>query len=179
MTGMDRSAAAWLITVSADHFWRVERWYDFEDLLHDGVMVWYRVVEKYETETGRVRSRPHIMRLFKVAFLNHLHTLSKERTIANVELKAADQTTADDPWAIIAAPEDLSAYDRMIVEAPLVLQPLLTTLLYGPPSRMMQSEYRVNADGTRPTTNSRLCKLVGVDPDQFDLATELRSYLTA
>lgn len=182
MTTMDRSARAWLVTVAADHYWRVAHWYEFEDLLQDGHMVWWRIVFKYETEPERIRTRGHLMRLFKTAFLNHIHDLAKNKTVTHVEVRAEDvkpevEGQEHDVWAKLGCSHDAGEYLRLIAEAPSIIQPLLNAILYGPPSRMLRSLYRVNRDGTRDTTNSKLCRLVGVDPESTDLATELRSYL--
>lgn len=182
MTCMDRSARAWLVTVVANHYWRVAHWYDFEDLLQDGHMVWWRVIQKYETEPGRVRSRGHLMRLFKTSFLNHIHQLSKDATCRRVEVRAEDvvpeaEGDAQDLWSRLGWSHDAGEYARLIAEAPATVKPLITALLFGPPSRALRALYRVNPDGTRETTNERLCRLVGIDPATMDLATELRSYL--
>lgn len=200
MTSMDKAARAWLVTVTADHFWRVASWYEFEDLLQDGMMTWYRIVEKYETNTGRVRSRPHLMKLFKRSFLNHIHDLSRNKRVARVEVKADDvkpnrvgQSLARsmdregsegeplavfDVWGALGCNVDLGEYARMIVDAPVALRSLLQALIFGAGTRASQSEYRVRTDGTRETTNARLCRLVGANPDSVELADELRAFLT-
>lgn len=179
MTGMDGSARAWLVVVAKDHYWRVAHWYEFDDLLQDGYMCWYRVVEKYETETGRVRSRPHLMRLFKITFLNHIHFLSKQRTVNSIEKLAGDLTDNPDPWATLAFPRDVNEYEHMIVEAPKLLQPLLRVLLADIPLPRLRSEYRVylRRPGQQETTNVKLCGLVGISPHKYDLATALRTFL--
>lgn len=177
MTSMDAIARGWLIAVVKDQYWRVASWYDFDDLVQDGYMVWYRVVQKYEVEAGRVRSRPHLMRLFKRSFINHIHQLAKNKTVASFEIKAADLITFADPWSVLAPAFDVGEYARVVVDAPKAVRPLLRRLLFGAPSPVLRARPRFRADGTRTTTNERMCRLVGADPASVDLADELYSYL--
>lgn len=184
MTSMDDGAHAWLITVAADHFWRVPKWYEFDDLIQDGYTCWYRCVQKYETDTGRVRSRAHLMRLFKTSFLNHIHDLSKNCTVARCEVLVEDIAPQDDSlfadaWDALGVPSDLSDYRRMIAEAPAKLRPLLEALMITSPSPSLRARYRVNPDGTRDTLNRRLCRLIKADPSTRDLVFELRTFLTS
>lgn len=184
MTGMDASARAWLVTVSLDHFWRVPGWYELDDLIQDGHLVWWRVVQKYETETGRVRNRAHLMRLFKRSFLNHIHDLSKSKTVARCEVHAIDMVANNvgefwhDVWDFVAPARNVEEFNLLIAEAPAPIKPLLRALVDAASLPIMRALYRVAADGTREMVNDRLCRLVGVDPTQSDLATELRAYLS-
>lgn len=182
MTAMDPGARGWLVTVASDHYWRVAEWYELEDLINDGYVCWYRVVKKYETDTGRERSRGHLMRLFKRTYLNHIHDLSKACTLARIEGKVDDMVKTDSPWGdawdLLGCSRNIDEFGAVVAEAPRVLQPLLRVLFSGSADQRLRSAYRVGCDGTRETLNSRLCRIAGVDPDQQDLAGLLRSFLS-
>lgn len=185
MTSMDEGACAWLVTVCADHFWRVPHWYEFDDLLCDGLECWYRVVAHYETKPKRVRNRAHLMRLFKTTFLNHIHKLSKQKTRNRVEVLVGDvvpdqpYTRHDDHdvWDRISRPRDIGEYNRVVAEAPEFLKPLLRALLVDAPAPYLRALYRRRGNGTRETLNERLCKIAGYDPTEIDLVGELRMFL--
>lgn len=178
MTDMDRGARAWLIVVAVDNFWRVAKWYELPDLIQDGYMVWARVVKKYEVDAGRVRSRPHLMRLFKTAYLNHINDLSNAKTRALLEVLVGDLVgDVDDPWDVVGAICPDAEMQSCIAEAPAIIGRVLSRLITCD-GRALRSLHRVAADGTRGTLNSRLCRMAGVDPD-IDLVGELRAYFKA
>jgi hypothetical protein len=123
------------------------------------------------------------MRLFKTSYLNHLHDLSKACTIARREVLAEDQLpliddTDDDVWTRLGLDADLNEFGRVIAEAPSMLQGLLRALLRdGNALPRLRALYRIYRDGTRDTLNARLCRTVGINPDDADLAGELKAYL--
>lgn len=184
MQTMDQGARLWLYKTARRNYWRIAAWYEFDDLIQDGCVCYANVVKKYQTDRNRVRRRQHIMHLFKVSFVNHMHDLAKRRTKCAAEVKILDvkssyqnefnawgdlQTDADDG--------DLFDFERLIAEAPSAIQPLLDKLIHGDCARTLRAAYRVRSTGARETINERLCRLVGVDPGSHDLATALRSYL--
>lgn len=191
MTAMDAGARAWLLKTAKLNFWRVDDWYEFDDLVQDGFVCWSRVIHKYETRTGRVRSRRHLMGLFKRTYSNHIHDLSKGRTRQPEEVGVLDVTMLtrryqSEPldgseyraWDAMECEGDAHDYERMVVEAPTILQKLLRVLLRDGPSPAMRAAYRVGRDAQRETVNERLCKLIGADPADYDYATALRSFLS-
>lgn len=191
MTDMDRGARGWLIVVAADNFWRVASWYELSDLIQDGYVVWARVVKRYEVDAGRVRSRGHLMRLFKTAYLNHIHDLSKRRTRGIAEWLASDvlvrhahvsrasayfgQDIGDDVWDALGCSCDAAELAGFIAEAPETIRRVLLGLIASE-GRALRSLYRVAADGTRDTLNGRLCRIAGID-EEVDLIGALRAYL--
>ena len=175
MTGMDRGARAWLVVVAADNYWRVAAWLELDDLIQEGHLVWAKIVKKYEVEPGRVRSRGHLMRLFRSAYINRIHDLAKIKTRNGVEVLAADF----DECGVDAFPCSAVDLDRLVAEAPAMLKRLLLRLLSSDADgRALRSRYRVAADGTRETLNMRFCRLAGVNPASVDLVGALRAYLT-
>jgi hypothetical protein len=176
MTAMDRGARAWLVVVAADNYWRVASWYELDDLVQDGHMIWARIVRKYEREPGRVRAIGHLMRLFRTAYLNHIHDLSKRRTRNIAEVKAGDLIATGDPWDLLPCLCSAAELDRFVAEAPDMIKRVLLSL-FEADGRVLRALYRVAHDGVRETLNMRLCRLVGVDHEEVDLVCALRTYL--
>lgn len=182
MTTMDQGARAWMLLTVKKNYWRVAHWYGYDDLVQDGFMCWARVVHRYETEKGRVRSRRHLMQLFKTTFSNHIHDLSKQWTKSPHEDKILDviaSPSEGESFDGLECEGDACAFERLLAEAPQSLRPLLAALLRDGPSKTLRAAYRVRRDGTRETINERLCRLIGANPHDYDYATALRSFLTA
>lgn len=188
MTTMDTGARAWLLKTAKDNYWRISEWYDLNDLIQDGHVCWWRVVMKYETRLHRIRPRKHIMALFMRTYSNHIHDLSKGETRRPKEVRILDaiKPTRGAPlqneynaWQALERECDASEFDRLVAEAPAILRSLLRVILADGQSPRLRAQFRIGSDGERETTNQRLCKLIGANPDEYDYATALRSYLHA
>ena len=179
---MDVGAKKWLYRTAHKNYWRVAHWLEPEDLIQDGYMHFYRVVEKYSDLSDDPHS-PHLMSLFKITYINHLHNLSKERTrkpelaISQMVLGLRpDEDTQfleqhqmpDDSFGPLAA---------AIASAPELLQKLLIVMVQE--SKALRAMYRVRRDGTRETVNERLCRLAGIGDTSVDLTSTLKVYLSS
>jgi hypothetical protein len=164
---MDVGARRWLFKHARENHWRVARWVEFEDLVQDGLVCWYRVIRRYE-RVPKGSSR-HRMALFMRTFRNHIHDLSKQRSrLVEVHI--------DDLPPHVA---DLAAHDMQQVYggAPPLVKLGLTILMAPAHARSLRAHYRFRADMTRETPNDRLCRLAGLDPHVIDLVGEIRAYL--
>jgi hypothetical protein len=196
MTEMDEGARGWLIKTAKENLWRVPAWVELEDLIEDGLLVYHRVILKYEErdyvspsgyvtkKSRRVRSRAHIQRLFQMAYTFHLNDLANKRTECGGEVMVRDLSSrAADAiegvvWDVFAPTPDALAHEQLICDAPYLVRRLLVVMTKDERLPAMLSRYRVAANGYRETLNDRLCRLIGVDPKMHDLATALRDYLT-
>lgn len=184
MTRMDVRARAWMVTVAADHFWRVAAWYEFDDLIQDGHMIWWKLIQRYEREQRRIRSRAHMGQLFKRSFLNHIHYLANkkrgvlsERRVLDL-LPHIDNPAEYDALGVITSVRDESSdFDRVVAEAPGPLRALLNVMIAGTGVKAWCSSCRVNADGTRTTTSSKFCSMLGIPDDGGAIAEDLWRYL--
>lgn len=164
---MDSGTRAWLFKHSRENYWRVAGWMDFEDLIQDGMLCWYRVIRRYERVAKG--SSKHRMSLFMRTFRNHIHDLSKQRSrLIEVHI--------DDLPPHVA---DLAAHDMQQVYggAPPLVKLGLTVLMAPAHARSLRANYRVRNDSTRETFNERLCRLAGLDHHTIDLAGDIRTYL--
>jgi hypothetical protein len=180
---MDVGAKKWLYNEVHKNLWKVEDFYDFDDLVQDGEMCYARVLMKYQRIPNRVRLTPHIMALFKTTFTNHIHDLAKYRTRneplrVRVSDMGSDGDTENDIWDHVSRGIDVFDFERLIGEAPTHVAKLLRAIMAAGSEFLLAKPYS-RRGARRETTNERLCSLIGEDPQQVDLATELHDFLTS
>ncbi len=169
---MDAGARTWLAKTAQQNRWRVQRFMDVDDLIQDGYFVWIRCCRVYPD----VVDRPHMMALFKRAYTNHLHNLAKKRTREEAELLLCN-LPPEMQDTVLSQPKlccDLSTLLPWLVEAPPAVRNIVERILLDPerarkPSRLLPSH--------RETTNHRLCRLIGIDPEKYDLHTAILNVL--
>lgn len=165
-TNMDQGVRGWIYKTARENIWRVSSHIDLADLIQDGCMIWLKVCNRY----SNVTETKHRMGLFKTAFTNHIHDLSKKRSrldlVNEAELEAPMETMLEgiDP----ASDPDLAFIIKQ-------LPPALARVL----SRVIDSNspHRLRLDHTRETTNERLCRFAGLDPLKRDIHTAVLQYL--
>lgn len=169
---LDSTTKNWLFKFARKNYWRVASWYDLADLIQDGYMVFYRVLEKYR---GRLQNRAHLMRLFQVAFANHIHNISTKRTkTLEVLLDDLGPDAGDLADHILQSSEDADMA-LVLAGAPREVRAVLKGLDAATGVALRKS-YKRNW-GRRETQNERLCKLGGLDPKTIDVVLALRTYL--
>jgi hypothetical protein len=161
---MDAGAYNWLVKTARKNYWRVASWYDLSDLIQDGVMCYYVVRQRYPTASAR----KHIMRLFQVTYINHVHALS------NKKRQACAEVAMDDPAIEIERFADEDAdLDMYLAEAPAEVSTVIRALMAK--SEELRAPYR--RSGKRATTNQRFCRIVGANANTRDLHALVRTYL--
>lgn len=166
---MDSTTKKWLLAFARDNFWRVADHIEFEDLLQDGFVIFYRVRNKYR-EQGRTHK--HIINTFKLSVRNHLHDLATQRTRCPYEFQ-------DDPDKYISLSPRMLPHQLVelaILQAPFRVRETLAVLASESGRRKLRKPYRIRGDGSRETLNERLCRIAGFDATRVDLATTLKSY---
>jgi DNA-directed RNA polymerase specialized sigma24 family protein len=155
MKQIDHGARVWLARTATKQYWRVAVWYELDDLVQDGLMCWQIVACKYKRANRR-----HLMSLFQITYINHIHKLANKRTACAPEL------------AMEELPEQFcpdGEMNQLVNEAPAALRQCLRTLLNQP-----ELLARAMSDGQRrKTTTEWLRDITGVDVD----AEQLREYL--
>lgn len=175
---IDEPARLWMIKHARENYWRVAHWIGLDDLISDGLLTWYRIVEGEKLAGPRqagdavssmvayryITSRPHIMSLFQSAYRNHITDLANGRTQrASFEIPTEDYMDApDDP-----------EYPSM-AGAPIEVRRVLDVLNTEDGCAEMAKEYVVHANGTRETTNERLQRLTGLSGK---ITSAIKSYL--
>ena len=189
MLDMDEGARKWLYKTCHKNFWRVIRSdYEFDDMVQDGLMKFYHVRMRYP----QVKDPPHLMALFKIAFLNHIHGLASRRTKSaevcfladmNIDFRrnnsggAVSSGDAEITAAELLLPPEQSCGPLFaaILNAPKPLLRFLEKVASDP--ALLAGVCRRRRDGTRQTLNERLCRLVKLDPKTIDLPGMLKDML--
>lgn len=171
---MDKGVEGWIYKTANKHYWRVASWYDFDDLVQDGFLCYFRTCARYtqtidgQRRIGVATETKHIMRLFQTSFTNHIHDLARAKT------RQPDMAVEQLPDTMTEA----EGYERLIAEAPPLIARVISDLVNGDAARL-RSPFRRRADGTRETLNERLCRIIGIPVSEAPrLHTELRSYLS-
>jgi len=178
---IDEPAKIWLIQEARKNYWRVASTYAFEDLVQDGYWQYYRIATKYRST---VKSRAHLMSLFKTTFINHIHTIVTKQnrhpfpmTFSDLALDGQEEDFIDILHNKAMYEEDgYASFMRLISEAPPAIAQLLLVLQTESGVRIMREPY-LKEDGTRETTNERFCRILGLDPKLFNLAQMTKAYL--
>lgn len=166
----DKGAEIWLINTAKKNFWRVATWYDLKDLINDGYLCYYTVIERYPHAT----EPEHIMSLFKRTYINHITDLAN-RSSRQVDCIEACLNFTEESQInafIESYACDFSSLLQTILEAPQVVAEAIKAYIADPDIFAPLESY---ADRTRETNNARLCKRTGRDvPDLREL---VRNYL--
>jgi hypothetical protein len=165
-TNMDQGVRGYIVNTARRNFWRVSEFYEFEDLLQDGAMVWSRVCNRYEN----VRDIKQRMALFKVAYANHIHDLSRKKSQLNL-VREADLAAPLDFLRDCEDPEQDPDLVMLIKQLP----PKIARILQRLYAEGREHPYRVRLEG-RETTNARLCRLAGLDPDLRHIREAVQAY---
>lgn len=165
---MDAGAKNWLALQVRKNYWRVAQWMDPEDLYMDGVMHYYRVVDKYEVRRHRVRRNQHIMSLFKITFINHMNDLSKRKPPEIFLEDCAPQQLAH----LYYNPPEVVSHAPPLVK--LTIAMLMTT---AGARKLRMADRMEKIEGRTMTFNEKLCAAVGIDPRIVDLPAEVMNYL--
>lgn len=147
----------WITTTAKENFWRVASYYDLEDLVQDGYLVYFRIHKIYpQAEPAQ------LLRLFQRSYINHIHNLAKRAR--RIEITVLEEQ--DHPLC------EFSELIRTIMEAPETIRKILTSLACKP-----YREHRIRADRTRQTTSELMCQLAGI-PSTTNAHAAVVNYLT-
>lgn len=168
---IDNGVRGWIVKTARKEYWRVAAFYDLADLIQDGYLHYCRVVTIYEVQRNRVRSRARLMGLFKIAYVNHIHDLAKQRTRLLAEVKL------DDLPPLTVARFHYGATQELLAGAPPLVRLSIAALQDDRVALFMSQPY-VRTPSHRETMNERLCHVLGLDARVFDLTGAIRSYFS-
>ena len=190
---IDKPAQRWLFKTAQKNYWRIQSWYELDDLIQDGYMTWCMVADRYaDSVRERCKGQPEdkrdevmgevMMALFIRCYTNHIHDLASKRSriteTALSELVHDNQSHEQFLDQVFGSDASTSDEAELINLAPDGVRQVLQTYNDHPDSPKINAQFRVRRDGTRETFNERLCKLAGRDPKSVDLVKAVHSYLT-
>jgi DNA-directed RNA polymerase specialized sigma24 family protein len=162
---LDRRMRGWIVNTAKKQYWRVAAWYDLEDLVQEGFVCAMICQQRY----SHIRSQRHFMALVQTTFINHIHTLAKQRTRQlDVPISSEVAERVRDPaehLVKLAGGEEgdqvsLTLLGQLPIELKMLLHRLQTDARLIP--------MLMHKDRTRETTNEWLCRLIGL-PETIDL----------
>lgn len=166
---MDTGAQMWMFKTARRNYWRVAAWYDLDDLIQEGYLQYWRIRRRYPD----VREPKHIMRLFQISFINRIHDIAKARTACLETL--ADDLGIPDVWSVIGGVEEPMV--ETLHGAPDHVLVVIRAYELGDPR--LRQVYRRRSGRQRETLNERLCRIAGVNPDDYSIPTEIRRLLAS
>lgn len=164
-----------MIKYARKNLWRVSTLRDIDDLLQDGWLCYMTCMRRYP----QANDLPHLMRLFQVTYINHIHDLSKEQSRM---LSFTDPNAIIDETEKFMDPRDAEQGDAYIIpnSAPWYVHAFLRLLCSAEGPRDLRRPYRVRLSGVREETHSRLCRMIGADPEQTpELPGALENYFAS
>lgn len=175
---LDDIMERWITSYARRNLWRVASWYEIEDLIADGYLVFSQCRNKY----GYVTERRHFMSLFKRCYFNHIIDLSNVRSRDPVISPAKDVTTHFSGNAYDLYP----TFERLL---PSVLPTAELAVLIRQarnPVRAVLELFTTEAglilvrskpQGAHEHINRYLCRLLSLDPRTNNLQALTKSFL--
>lgn len=171
---IDEGLNKWMLRYAHRHYWRVASWYELDDLIMDGYFILAKCEEKYAEVSQR-----DFMNLFKVCYANHITDLANKRTKSISDIPMSQFGDDFNLEALIGGEaDDTAEILDLIRRAPWEVRQVLELLLSEDGlKKVLGAQWEMG--GLRGDHNTRLCRLVGLDPKETDLVNEIRLYLGA
>lgn len=197
---LDAIMERWLTSFARRNLWRVAVWYDIEDLIADGYMVFVQCRNKY----WYVTERKHFMALFQRCYFNHITDLANKHSRDSsgylAEVQKEDNGTTDGDrrfgqrWRQVqvtneadTSPDRGDGFDRLVPpDFPVADLSVLLSQAKGPVKAVLElfttdaglERLRSIPQGAHEHTNRYLCRLLGLDPKSHNLPELVRSFVS-
>ena len=175
----DRSIPAvytnWIYSFSKKNYWKVAGLIDFDDMIQEGYVAFYYCKNRY----GNI-DPPHLMAMLKLCFYQFVVDTAKKRTgLAEVHPldNYSEDQTEESVWDKLFGVDELQSIQTLISEAPVLVRKVLALFTNDKKLEELRKPYERFENKTRETTNSRLCRLIGLD-NNVDLVAMVREYLS-
>jgi hypothetical protein len=177
---LDEAMRKWICLRSHREYHRVAKWMEVDDLIQDGYMIFAKCRLKY---SGKITERRHFMALVKTAFNNHITDLANARSIygrnepgGEIALSHLFPDVDVSEWfaenGAMIEPEAELEYLQGEAKFPVSAAIQLFTTEAG--SELLRERPQMR----RETLNRYMCRLIGVDAEEYDLPALIRSFLS-
>jgi hypothetical protein len=169
---LDEPLQIWIIKTARKNHWRVARWYELDDLIADGYLTAAKIRNRYSTVNQK-----HFMALVMTAYMNHITNMARKRRRGDDIriIYAAPQTVDIDWWlsSLLGEEHNNGMVSHLMTQAkhPVDIVIKLFTTAQG------IAEIRHRPRRPRETANHYICRLVGVDPDQYNVLALVESFV--
>lgn len=131
---LDAALKGWLVNTARKHYWRVSSWMDMDDLIQEGYFCFAKCKAKFKflMDEPDVDNRKQFMAFFKMAFMNRITDISKDRTdtpevaVANLPDYQADLV---ETWTSSANEEGDAPLAALIAKAPAEIAEMFRRIL--------------------------------------------------
>lgn len=183
----------WAINYIHKNYWRVEKRFEFEELVQEAYVFFLVCKKKYPD----VNTPQHFMALFKQCLINYFKTQSTKQSDANVVLDISsirggggDSGGSGEPLSfedvlsrIPGNDPNLGEFSISTEQAPMEVKMFLNALNDENFLKTLQEKYKRTPQPKgfwiRETTNTKFCSALGLDPDKVNLVGMLRDFLAA
>lgn len=181
---VDPRLVGWIVNYSRRNFWKVKDFMELEDLVHEGFDCIYIAKVKY---ADRLIENPkkwtNTVKLMVANNIPYLRTCNIRMPEGSL-IRIGDMI---DPERELAFSEMLVGSDenegirQVVAEAPPRIKPILESFLdvSSPLHAFLKRRRRYRMSGIHETLNERLCRYLGIDPEQYNVCQEIREYLSA
>ena len=178
----DAGARGWIVRTAHSNYHRVAGWYELEDLIQDGALIFMKCRKRYiEEHPGSVENQRHFMGKFQRAFSNHITDLAWKRTRQN-EVPMPEVVSEEDGGIIevdIITEPEAATLAVMLRQAPVQIKRVLELFATEVGLKRLRKHRKHTLESSRKETmNDRLCFMTGLDPDIYDLSGAIKSYLS-
>jgi hypothetical protein len=179
MVYMDEGMKAWIEATISLNLWRVASWYSREELAADALLCYARCRDKYpalRSTSPTKEQRKNFMALFKRAFTNHIHTLSKRRLGEDSieEVKNWDKNLVC--WQDTFLRELLLQLPLEFAEVLVLLANDATTFKRTRRIERDDERIQLRKTATRESTQEHIARLLG-GSSQVDYASAFSKYI--
>jgi hypothetical protein len=173
---LDEGMRGFIYNTAKENFWRVASWYEFEDLVQDGYVCYYKCYNAYYAAMTKDHQK-QMMALVATAFNNHIHTLAAKYQPAGYETPIshmADEGASEaSVWdRIVPADAELGTLSAKLANAPAEIKQLVSLLA----ADVIRGTRKVGRRALRETNNELFCRLLGKNPKEVDMVAQFKEY---
>lgn len=179
---LDAGMRGFIVNKARREYWRVSGLLDFEDLVQEGLLCYWRCYKRYSDPQNR--SHPDkpltaswLQALVGRAFDNRIHDLASKKRYGFAVPASEVARPSEAPEAVleeaVPAVSETGALLTALALAPRELVELVR-LLAGDGTQALG--FRRERGAARETTNEYYCRLLGLAPSERDVVQELREH---
>lgn len=167
---LDAGMRGWIVNTAKKNYWRVASWYEFDDLVQDGYMCYYKCRNRYAVlrkakygDNSEKVQRRRIMALVKVAYHNHIATLAMKQSRLREQAMSHvfDGEDANAVWErYLPCSEEEATCHAMFANAPAEILGLIKVLNQDGLDAATYLRKRVGGRQLRETNDERFRRLL-------------------
>lgn len=173
----DAGVRGLIVNTAKRNLWKVANWYELEDLVQDGVMIWLKVRGHYYPKG--VTDIKHLTSLFKTSFSRHIIDLAAEKRygeeLAISQFIGPDSDGTHEWETLLGVQQETATVAVLLHSAPAELKALWRFLTSEDGRERLRGRYQKKG-GVKETTNEFLCRLLGLDPEMVNLEKIARQH---